>query len=162
MASLRAKQTAALLHMLDLGSDAESARWRAPWKILVFDEHCRDIMSPLLKVSDLRKHGITLHLLLGADREVIRDAPAIYFIQPSQENVDHFGDDCACALYESFHVNFTPAIPRLLLEKLAHSVLENAAVGQAYPAAPAVPPARMDPQITLPVRAEQRSSSVIR
>jgi hypothetical protein len=36
--------------------------WDDPWKILIYDQPCRDIISPLLKVGDLRKNGITLHL----------------------------------------------------------------------------------------------------
>lgn len=33
-----------------------------PWKILIYDEFCRDVISPILKVGDVRKQGITLHL----------------------------------------------------------------------------------------------------
>ena len=43
------------------------------WKVLIYDRKCRDIISPLLNVSKLRKRGVTLHLLLEAEREDIPD-----------------------------------------------------------------------------------------
>ena len=33
-----------------------------PWKILIYDHFCRDLLSTLMKVGDLRKHGVTLHM----------------------------------------------------------------------------------------------------
>ena len=32
------------------------------WKVLVFDNLGRDIISSVLRVSDLRAHGVTIHL----------------------------------------------------------------------------------------------------
>jgi hypothetical protein len=36
--------------------------WDEPWKILIYDNFCRDVISPLLRVGDLRKNGVTLHM----------------------------------------------------------------------------------------------------
>ena len=113
--------------MLDLNRSVGSSThgiWRDPWKILVYDSYCRDVISPLLKVGDLRKCGITLHLLLDSERECVSDVPALYFLRPTRANVCRLGDDCAKALYQSFDMNFTPGIPRLLLEELASRSLE--------------------------------------
>ncbi len=41
----------------------------------------QDILAPLLHVNELRKHGVTLHMLLDAERQPIPDVPAIYFVQ---------------------------------------------------------------------------------
>ena len=41
----------------------------------------------LLQVSDLRKHGITLHLMISTERQSIPDVPAIYFVEATEENV---------------------------------------------------------------------------
>lgn len=129
--SLRSAQSAALLRMLDLHRDAgERQQWHDPWKVLVYDAYCRDIISPLLKVGDLRKQGITLHLLLDVEREAITDVPAIYFVQPTAANIKRLCADCAKALYEAYHINFTPAVPRPLLEELAASTLESGSVSQ--------------------------------
>lgn len=35
------------------------------WKVLVFDNLGRDVISTVLRVSDLRASGITIHLLVG-------------------------------------------------------------------------------------------------
>lgn len=32
------------------------------WKVLVYDRHGRDIISPLFTVPELRDTGVTLHL----------------------------------------------------------------------------------------------------
>jgi hypothetical protein len=32
------------------------------WKILIYDKFGRDIISPLLKVGELREHEVTLHM----------------------------------------------------------------------------------------------------
>jgi hypothetical protein len=36
------------------------------WKVLIYDKDCRDIISPLLNVGDLRQKGVTLHLEVGS------------------------------------------------------------------------------------------------
>jgi len=128
--SIRQEQCTALQRMLELNREAGVERWQHPWKVLVYDAFCRDILSPVLKVGDLRKQGITLHLLIDSEREAISDVPAIYFVQPTQSNMRRLGDDCARALYESFYVNFTPAVPRPLLEELAAKTLESDSVAQ--------------------------------
>lgn len=32
------------------------------WKVLIFDEFGRDIISSVLKVADLRENGVTVHM----------------------------------------------------------------------------------------------------
>jgi sec1 family domain-containing protein 1 len=32
------------------------------WKVLIFDEFGRDIISSVLKVNDLRENGVTVHM----------------------------------------------------------------------------------------------------
>jgi hypothetical protein len=33
-----------------------------PWKILIYDSFCQDLLSPIINVQELRKKGITLHM----------------------------------------------------------------------------------------------------
>ena len=47
----------------------------------------QDIVAPLLHVSELRKHGVTLHLLLDSERQPIPDVPAVYFVRPTDATV---------------------------------------------------------------------------
>ena len=32
------------------------------WKVLIYDQFCRDLISPLMNVKDLRAEGVTLHM----------------------------------------------------------------------------------------------------
>lgn len=43
------------------------------YKVLVLDKFCKDLLSPLLRVNDLRKHGVTLHLGIESNRQPIQE-----------------------------------------------------------------------------------------
>jgi hypothetical protein len=43
------------------------------WKVLVFDASGRDIISTVLRVTDLREAGVTVHLLLTSKRQPVPD-----------------------------------------------------------------------------------------
>jgi hypothetical protein len=34
------------------------------WKVLIYDQDCRDIISPLMNIGALRQLGVTLHMLV--------------------------------------------------------------------------------------------------
>ena len=55
--------------------------------MLVLDKQTKDIIAPLLKISDLRKYGVTLHLMISTERQSIPDVPAIYFVDATEENI---------------------------------------------------------------------------
>ena len=57
------------------------------WKVFVYDNLGQDILSPILKVNDLRENGITVHLHLNKERLPIPDVPAVYFVKPTHENI---------------------------------------------------------------------------
>jgi len=40
------------------------------YRVLILDGATRDVIAPLLRVADLRRHGVTLHLQLAAERQV--------------------------------------------------------------------------------------------
>ena len=81
------------------------------YKILILDKFTFDVIAPLLKVNELRQHGITLTLLLESEREQIPDVPAVYFVQPTARNVQRISHDLGKTLYESYHFHFTK-LPR--------------------------------------------------
>ena len=95
------------------------------WKVLVYDDRGRDIVSPLLSVQDLRARGVTLHLNLHARRDVIGAVPAIYLCAPTDANVKRIARDVQDDLYAAYHLNFTQPVPRPLLEQLAALVMET-------------------------------------
>lgn len=109
------------------------------WKVLVLDAVGQRILSPVMKVNDLRDHGVTLylytsphtdgHLLLSrqlhSDRQPIPEVPAIYFVEPTAENILRIGQDLQANMYDTFYLNFTSSLPRALMEDLAHSSVQS-------------------------------------
>ena len=130
---LRARQKRAVVRMFDdvLESTSHSAQrddefggrshhqGDIQYKILILDKFTFDVIAPLLKVNELRQHGITLTLLLESEREQIPDVPAVYFVQPTARNVQRMSLDLGKNLYESYHFHFTRELPRSALEELA-------------------------------------------
>ncbi|RLN59013.1 hypothetical protein BBJ28_00006811, partial [Nothophytophthora sp. Chile5] len=101
-----------------------SDRWGDQWKVLIYDRFCRDIISPILKLHELRKKGVTLHMLLETDRDAIPDVPAIYFVEPTRENLQRIVADCSKELYSTAHLNFAYPLSRESLEFLARASVE--------------------------------------
>ncbi|KAM7250298.1 hypothetical protein ACFE04_022181 [Oxalis oulophora] len=95
------------------------------YKILIYDRFCQNILSPLIHVKDLRKHGVTLYFLIDKDRKPVHDVPAVYFVQSSPQNISRIIADASRSLYDSFHLNFSSSIPRPLLEDLASGTLNS-------------------------------------
>jgi sec1 family domain-containing protein 1 len=98
------------------------------WKILIYDTACRAIISPILSVQQLRRRGVTLHLLLNSEREAIPDVPAIYFCRPTKENLAIIAQDCAKGLYARAHLNFVTKLDRPLMEEFAKLVVQTASL----------------------------------
>ena len=112
---------------LSPGIDA-SEDFTDTWKVLVYDQDCRDIISPLMNIGALRAKGVTLHMLLHTDREPVQDAPAVYFVRPTEANVKRIAEDCAKQLYRSFNLHFVTRIERPLLERLAQDLAASNSV----------------------------------
>jgi hypothetical protein len=103
---------------------------RNQWKILIYDKACRSIISPLLSVAQLRRRGVTLHLLLHSDREPIPDVPVVYFVQPTAENMARIAQDCSNRLYGRAHLNFVTKLDRTLMEDFAKLVVQSGSLDQ--------------------------------
>ncbi|KAF2231752.1 Sec1-like protein [Viridothelium virens] len=89
------------------------------WKILIFDNLGRDIISSVLRVSDLRTWGVTIHLNIASTRHSIPDVPALYLVEPTAANLQRITSDLSRNLYSPAYVNFLSSIPRPLLEDFA-------------------------------------------
>ena len=63
--------------------------------------------------------------MLENDRQPIPDVPAVYFVRATEESVLRIADDAARGLYDSMHLNFTPALPRALMERLAAATVAS-------------------------------------
>lgn len=100
------------------------------WKILVYDRCGQDIISPLLTVKELRDLGVTLHLNLHTDRDPIPDVPVIYFVMPTDDNIQRICRDFQNGLYESYYLNFISAVSRQKLEDIASAAVQSGTVHQ--------------------------------
>lgn len=92
------------------------------WKVLVMDRTSQAVISSILRVNDLLRCGITVHAVISSQRSPLPDVPAIYFVEPTVENVSIIIDDLQADKYESFYINFTLSINRELLEEFAKKV----------------------------------------
>lgn len=125
--NLRQKQTESIIRMLNLNQPVTPTGTanEEVYKILIYDSFCRNLLSPLIHVKDLRKHGVTLYFLIDKDRKPVHDVPAVYFVQPTKHNIDRIVADASRSLYDSFFLNFSSSVPRPLLEDLASEALKS-------------------------------------
>jgi sec1 family domain-containing protein 1 len=97
--SLKSLQTSTLTTLLSTPTQ--------PWKILIYDPHCRSIVSPLLTVSGLRSRGVTLHLALDSNRTGVPGVEVVYFVEANEENVKRIIQDIERNLYTAdIHIFF--------------------------------------------------------
>lgn len=119
-------QKNAVLRMLNLGDGGDqNLSTASTWKVLVYDKFCQEVVSLLLKVGGLRNHGVTLHLNINSERLPVADVPAVYFVEPTEQNIQKIVEDLSKNLYESCYVNFASAVPRPLLEDLANNAFQT-------------------------------------
>ncbi|KAH9608648.1 hypothetical protein KSS87_012829, partial [Heliosperma pusillum] len=131
--NLRQKQTECIIRMLNLNQPVNAITGMANeemYKILIYDKSSQDILSPLIHVKDLRKHGVTLFFLIDKARKPIPDVPAVYFVRPTSDNVKRIVSDASVPLYDVFHLNFASSVPRALLEDLASGLIRSEGVSR--------------------------------
>lgn len=87
------------------------------------DAKAMGILSCVLRVNDLLKCGVAMHSLIQ-DRTPLPDVAAVYFIEPTPQNVAEIVSDLRNESYSDFYVNFTSSIPRQLLEDFSKKVAE--------------------------------------
>ncbi|AET39250.1 syntaxin-binding protein Ecym_4173 [Eremothecium cymbalariae DBVPG len=133
--SLRDRQIAIIERMLMFNTSSASAdlnpgleEQELVWKVLVLDSKSTAIISSIMRVNDLLKSGVTVHSLIKQNRSPLPDVPVIYFVQPTQENIDLIVQDLKNDKYADFYVNFTSSLKREFLEDFARQV---SAIGKA-------------------------------
>lgn len=126
--SILEQQRAAVLRMLNIGG-GEQQGWGGSqtWKVLIYDNFCKEVVAPLLRIGGLRNHGVTLHLNIENDRQPVADVPAVYFLEPTEKNIKIILEDLEKGLYESCYINFASSVTRPLLEDLAKGSLTSRA-----------------------------------
>lgn len=54
-----------------------------------YDDYCQNIILPLVNTKKLRDNGITLHLSISKSRDRVEDVTAVYFVEPTKENIEY-------------------------------------------------------------------------
>ncbi|XP_023514794.1 protein transport Sec1a-like [Cucurbita pepo subsp. pepo] len=85
-----------------------------PWRVLIMDKVTVKVMSHSCKMADITDQGVSLVEDLFRRRQPLPSLDAIYFIQPSKENVVMFLSDMSGRepLYKKAFVFFSSPVPR--------------------------------------------------
>lgn len=93
------------------------------WKILIYDDQCQESLSTIFKVGDLRNQNVTVYFNINdPKREKLQGIDVVYFITPTQQNIDLIISDFKKDLYDQIHLNFSSPIEKKLLQKLASQI----------------------------------------
>ncbi|XP_020244221.1 SNARE-interacting protein KEULE-like isoform X1 [Asparagus officinalis] len=97
------------------------------WKVLIMDKLTVKVMSYSCKMADITDEGVSLVEDLFKRRQPMPAMDAIYFIQPSKENVIMFLSDMSgrCPLYRKAYVFFSSPIPK---ELVAHIKMDTSVI----------------------------------
>ncbi|XP_055817442.1 protein transport Sec1a-like [Solanum dulcamara] len=107
-----------LLHEMLRTSDSGDSR--SSWKVLIMDKVTVKVMSSTCKMADITDQGISLVEDLFRRRQPLPTMDAIYYIQPSKENVVMFLSDMSGRepLYRKAYVYFSSPIPKDLVARI--------------------------------------------
>ncbi|ESR34475.1 hypothetical protein CICLE_v10004496mg [Citrus x clementina] len=96
---------------------AKTGKSKSTWKVLIMDKLTVKIMSYSCKMADITQEGISLVEDLYRRRQPLPSMEAIYFIQPTKENVVAFLSDMSgkSPLYKKAFVFFSSPISRELV-----------------------------------------------
>ncbi|KAL3649467.1 Protein transport Sec1a [Castilleja foliolosa] len=106
-----------LYEMLQQSKSGDS---RSSWKVLIMDKVTLKVMSHSCKMADITDQGVSLVEDLFRRREPLPSMDAIYFIQPSKENVIMFLSDMSGRepLYRKAYVYFSTPVQKDLLTRI--------------------------------------------
>ncbi|KAL2892425.1 Protein transport Sec1a [Bienertia sinuspersici] len=90
------------------------------WKVLIMDKITVKVMSSSCKMADITDQGISLVEDLFRRRQPLPSMDAIYFIQPSKENIVMFLSDMSGRepLYKKAFVFFCQPVPKELINHI--------------------------------------------
>uniref|UniRef100_A0A3B0NJR8 Vesicle transport (Sec1 family) protein, putative n=1 Tax=Theileria annulata TaxID=5874 RepID=A0A3B0NJR8_THEAN len=117
-------QKRSLSEMLRLSEEELEGRSLKTWKVLIYDDESRKIISPILRIGDLRRQGVTLNLSLSDRREPLPGVDAVYLVTPNEENVNVILSDAREKKYSRVHLNFTTFTSDVFLSDFARKFAE--------------------------------------
>jgi len=118
---IKERQRNQIVMMLRLGGTVQS-EGPEPWKFLIYDKFGMDSVVPLLRVGALRNHYVSMQLPLHSVRHPVPEVPAVYLVEPTEENIARIIEDVKNRTYNQFYINFSSSIPNHILENFARGV----------------------------------------
>ncbi|CAI9104644.1 OLC1v1003358C1 [Oldenlandia corymbosa var. corymbosa] len=93
---------------------------RSSWKVLIMDKVTVKVMSASCKMADITDQGVSLVEDIFRRREPLPSLDAVYFIQPSKENVVLFLSDMSGRepLYKKAYVYFSSPVAKDLVARI--------------------------------------------
>ncbi|XP_057462809.1 SNARE-interacting protein KEULE-like isoform X1 [Actinidia eriantha] len=93
---------------------------KSTWKVLIMDKVTVKIMSYSCKMADITEEGVSLVEDIYRRRQPLPTFDAIYYVQPTKENVIMFLSDMAgqAPLYKKAFVFFSSPVPRELVNQI--------------------------------------------
>lgn len=107
-----------LLH--EMLRSSKSSNSKSSWKVLIMDKVTVKVMSHSCKMADITDEGVSLVEDLFRRRQPLPSMDAIYFIQPTRENVVMFLSDMSGRepLYKKAFVYFCSPVPKNLVNHI--------------------------------------------
>ncbi|CAL4969519.1 unnamed protein product [Urochloa decumbens] len=93
---------------------------KSTWKVLIMDKFTVKIMSYACKMADITEEGVSLVEDLYKRRQPLPSLDAIYFIQPTKENIVMFLSDMSgrSPLYKKAYVFFSSPVHKELVAQI--------------------------------------------
>lgn len=114
--------------------------WRQIYSIStpppIFDSHLLFLFQFFSFSLNFRENHLKIILKisfsrhLNSQRETLPDVPAVYFVSPTESNIQIICNDLRKSMYDSYYFNMIYPLPRPLLEDLALSAVEGGIVQQ--------------------------------
>lgn len=107
---------------------------KSAWKVLVVDKFTVKILSSACRMSEITQQGISLVENITKQRQPMTSLEAIYFIQPTESNVNAFLSDMTgkSPLYKKAFVFFSSPVSRNLVTLIRKDVRAMKRIGVAH------------------------------
>lgn len=110
--------------LLEMVRSTKTGDSKSTWKVLIMDKITLKVVSYSCKMADITDEGVSLVEDLYKRRQPLPTMDAIYFIQPTRENVVMFLSDMSgrVPLYKKAYIFFSSPIPKELVSLIKNDV----------------------------------------
>ncbi|CAN1333125.1 SNARE-interacting protein KEULE [Linum perenne] len=111
--------------LVEMLRSAKSGDSKSTWKVLIMDKLTVKIMSYACKMADITQEGVSLVEDIYKRRQPLPSMDAIYFIQPTKENIIMFKSDMGGKkpLYKKAFVFFSSPVSRDLVALVREGIM---------------------------------------